>query len=177
MDAFEVMMEEHGIILMAIDILKQSAIKEMPTDFYIKLLDIIRNFADRCHHGKEETALFPLVNQKDASQSGNIAVLLKEHEKGRSLIAAITQAIAKNDFQGKIRNADDYSQLLTQHIRKENELFVSWFKLLNSNDKGLLFEEFEKIEEKVIGIGKHEEYLINLKNMKAQIQQSEALQI
>jgi hemerythrin-like domain-containing protein len=173
MDAFEVMMEEHGIILMAIDILKQSAIKEMSTDFCIKLLDIIRDFADRCHHGKEEIALFPLVKQKDMSQSENISILLGEHEKARSLIAAIRQAIDKNDSQGKLRNINDYFQLLTQHISKENELFVSWFKLLNSYDKDLLFKEFEKIEEKVIGIGKHEEYLINLKNMKSQIKQSE----
>ena len=85
----------------------------------------------------------------------------------------IRQAIGKNDAQGKIRNANDYFHLLTQHIHKENELFVSWFKLLNSYDKDLLNKEFEKMEEKVIGTGKPEEYLINLKNMKSQIHQNE----
>jgi len=176
MDAFEVLMEEHGIILKAIGILEQSARKELPKEFYTKLLDIIRNFADRCHHGKEETALFPLVKQKDTSQSENISNLLEEHEKGRSLIEALRQAIDKNDAQGKIRNANDYFGLLTQHIRKENKLFVLWFRMLNSYDKDVLYEEFKKIEERVIGIGKHEEYAINLENMKSQIQQSETLQ-
>lgn len=170
MDAFEVLMEEHGIILKAIGILEQSAKKELPRDFYRGLLDIIINFADKCHHGKEESALFPLVKQKDSSQSERISILLQEHEKGRSLIAAIRQALDKNDAQGRKRNANDYSQLLTQHIHKENELFVSWFRLLTDYDKTRLFEEFEKIEERVIGIGKHEEYATELENMKSQIE-------
>lgn len=169
-------MEEHGIILKAIDVLEQSAKQELPTDFYIKLLDTITNFADRCHHGKEEIVLFPKVKQKDASQSENIAVLLKEHEKGRNLIAAIRKAIDKNDVQGKIKNANDYYQLLTQHIRKENELFISWFKMLGGSDKDFLFEEFERIEEIVIGIGKHEKYSTDLEKMKLQVQQKGAKQ-
>ena len=176
MDAFDVLMEDHEIILEAIGILEQSIRRELPTDFFLKLLDIIRNFADRCHHGKEETALFPLVKQKDASQSENISILLEEHEKGRTLIAALSQAIDKNDPQSKISNANDYFQLLTQHIRKENKLFVSWFRMLNSNDKDTLSEEFERTEEMVIGKGKHGEYIATLKNMRAQIQQSRALQ-
>jgi hemerythrin-like domain-containing protein len=176
MDAFEVLMEEHGIILKAISILEQSAKKELPTPFYSRLLGVITDFADRCHHGKEETALFPVVKLKDANQSENIANLLEEHEKGRSFIAAIRQAIEKNDAQSKVRNADNYYQLLTAHIRKENELFVTWFRMLSVNEKDLLFEKFEEIEEKVIGIGKHEEYVSILESMQLQVEQTGNLQ-
>ncbi len=130
----------------------------MPREFYHKLLDIITNFADKCHHGKEEIVLFPLVKAKDANQSERIACLLEEHEEGRGFVAALRQAIDRDDELGKKRNADSYSKLLTGHIQKENNLFVSWFRLLSADDKELLFDKFEEIEQKVIGIGKHTEY-------------------
>ena len=169
MDAFQALMEEHGIILKAIDILEQSTKKELPEDFYLRLLEIIRNFADKCHHGKEEIALFPLIKQKDPSQSQNVAILLQEHDMGRKMIAALSQAVAQNDTSGKIRNAQDYSELLTEHIHKENILFLSWFKMMSSTDKERLYAEFEEIEERVIGKGKHEEYSLNLEKLKLEI--------
>jgi hemerythrin-like domain-containing protein len=45
-------------------------------------------FGDKCHHGKEENYLFTLLAKKGVHVNGcPLAVLLHEHEKGRSLLA------------------------------------------------------------------------------------------
>ncbi len=38
--------------------------QELPTEFFPKVVDFIRNFADRCHHGKEEDNLFPAMEKR-----------------------------------------------------------------------------------------------------------------
>ncbi len=174
-DALEVLLEEHEIILKAIGVLDQSTVKirngkELPSEFFEKFLDILQKFADKCHHGKEETALFPLIGQRSPNQSPTITFLLEDHQKARGFIAALKEANARNDAEGKIRNADAYSKLLTLHIERENGIFPDWMRMLDDKDKEVLFEKFEEIEEKVIGLGKHQEYERNIENLKSQIE-------
>ena len=69
-----------------------------------------------------------------------------------------------------VENADAYSQLLTSHIKRENEVFPLWFRGLGNKDKEDLLEQFEEIEAKVIGIGKHEEYIRKIEDLKSQLQ-------
>ncbi len=174
-DALEVLLEEHEIILKAIGVLDQSTVKigngkELPKEVFEKFLDILQKFADKCHHGKEETALFPLISQKSPNQSHTISSLLEDHQKARGFIAALKDAIARNDVEGKIKNADSYSKLLTSHIQRENAIFPDWMRILDDKDKMDLFEKFEEIEEKVIGLGKHQEYERYIENLKSQIE-------
>ena len=174
-DALEVLLEEHEIIMKAIGVLDQSTVKtrngkELPSEFLEKFLDILQKFADKCHHGKEENALFPLIGQRSPNQSLTISFLLEDHQKARGFIAALKEAVARNDVEGKIRNADGYSRLLTLHIQRENAIFPDWMRMLDDKDKEDLFEKFEEIEEKVIGLGKHQEYERNIENLKSQIQ-------
>ncbi len=174
MDALEVLMEEHEIILRAIKILDESASKLkngkiVPSKFFDSFLDIMKNFTDRCHHTKEETVLFPLIKQKDPTQNDNVAVLYEEHTKGRVFLPGLEAAAEKNNHRKIIENSEGYSQLLTLHIKKENMLFPSWMKMLSDDDKTDVFERFEEIEEKVIGLGKHEQYALRIENLKSQI--------
>ncbi len=57
------------------------------------VLEFFRLFADRCHHGKEEELLFPLLERKGmAHEGGPIGVMLHEHEQGRSLVRQMGDA-------------------------------------------------------------------------------------
>jgi hemerythrin-like domain-containing protein len=63
---------------------------------------------------------------------------------------------AAKDF---VRNARDYISLLSQHIDKENNvLFPMAERQLSEATLAELSKGFERIEEKKIGVGKHEEF-------------------
>ena len=48
-------------------------------------LEFFRNFADRCHHGKEEVHLFPALEAKGFPRDGGpTGVMLHEHDQGRA---------------------------------------------------------------------------------------------
>ena len=171
MDALEVLLEEHEIIENAIEVLNKSAKnlqdgKKVPSETFEKLLGIIKNFADRCHHGKEEDVLFPLIKKIDAKEDKIIYLLLKEHEKGRNFIRDLTKAISKKNINDMIKNANGYVNLLLQHIKKENVIFPRWINPLSVEIKEGLFDRFEEIEEKVIGLGKHKEYVQSIEKLK-----------
>src|SRR4030065_1223207 len=58
------------------------------------VVDFVRNFADRCHHGKEEEHLFPRMEAAGVPRAGGpLAVMLFEHDEGRDYVAAIADAI------------------------------------------------------------------------------------
>ena len=61
----------------------------------------IRIFADKCHHGKEEGHLFPLLQARGVPLTGcPLGALLQEHQTGRKLVdnlEAATQAYATED--------------------------------------------------------------------------------
>jgi hemerythrin-like domain-containing protein len=90
---------------------------------------LIRNFADGLHHAKEENLLFPLMTEKGFSmQQGPIAVMLMDHEQGRAYVKGMADNIElyKNGQLSSLNliyaNMSGYSDLLTNHISKENNI-------------------------------------------------------
>src|SRR3989337_494578 len=104
----------------------------VPADSLSGLLEFFRLFADRCHHGKEEDLLFPLLEKKGLPRAGGpIGVMLHEHEQGRALVKQMADAAeayggGAAEAGGRwAEAARGYSFLLRQHIDKEkNVLFV-----------------------------------------------------
>lgn len=131
-----------------------------------KILDFIRNFADRCHHGKEEDVLFPAMGKAGVPRDGGpIGMMLYEHKEGRGYVAGLTKALGefrngKKDTQKEIRdNAQSYIEFLQSHIPKEdNILYPMAEEVLTDADDQRLLKQFEEIEEKRIGPGAHEKY-------------------
>jgi hemerythrin-like domain-containing protein len=167
----EILKHEHKIILMVLDAAKREVqsirqrgkvhIAELE-----KIVDFIRNFADRCHHAKEENLLFVKMKEKGMpSESGPIAVMLKEHTEGRRRIKAIGEAIPKakegdpSALQTISKNLEEYILLLRNHIDKEdNVLYPMADKVLTEQDQQSLSEAFDKVEAEEIGEGVHEKY-------------------
>jgi len=166
----DVLMGEHRVIERVLTALERQ-IEHLgdgpfPRQFFEQALDFFANFADRCHHGKEEERLFPLLKQRGIpEQGGPIGVMLYEHEAGRSHLAGIRSnldAAERGDAAAvaAIRTEGyGYIRLLRQHIQKEdNILFAMARQVLTPDDVERLQREFACVEQRHIGPGVHERY-------------------
>ena len=126
-----------------------------------------RTFADRCHHAKEENHLFPALARKGLSpDSGPVAVMLEEHEMGRTSIGDMADALdgylSSRPGAAAVfaQAAREYIELLNQHIGKEDGiLFPMAGNMLNPHEQSVVLAGFEKAEEEDLGAGTHEKFL------------------
>jgi len=147
-DPIEALMEEHRVIEQVLSAIDASADRSTPISFYEDVVDFVVNFADGCHHDKEEGLLFPaMVGQGMPRNAGPIGVMLHEHDLGRSCVARIREAIEAGDTSGAGAAAADYSALLRAHIGKEDGvLYPMARQMLPSDEVASLAERFEKVE-------------------------------
>lgn len=132
-------------------------------------IGFLKEFADKCHHGKEEGILFPALTDAGMPQHGGpVGVMLSEHVEGRAFIKEMEQAITGAvDVKSFSRAAQDYAALLRAHIAKENDvLFPAAERLLASAELEKIHGKFQQHEETVIGHGRHEELHAMLKDLK-----------
>ncbi|MFH1652096.1 MAG: hemerythrin domain-containing protein [Chloroflexota bacterium] len=182
MSATEELKHEHRVIERMLSVLEKAAEKveqggELPPDFFNRAVDFIRNFADRCHHGKEEENLFPEMEKKGIGrETGPLGVMLLEHEKGRAFVRGMAEAgerYAKGDKSAlpeAIENARGYAQLLWQHIDKEDNILYNMADMvLTPQDQLALTERFEAVEQERIGSGKHEQYVAMVEKMAQEV--------
>ena len=170
LDPTEVLRKEHQIIRKMANAAKQDA-KEIQRNGMVnaeriaKFHDFFKNFADRCHHAKEEDELFPVLRDKKVDPV-IIDLLVKQHEEGRILLGGIerilkTQAEGKSDpdTQALGRYIFEYAQLMDRHISLENEyLWPRAAERLGNSQKEGLAKAFHKIETEDLGKGFHEKY-------------------
>ena len=163
--ASEDLMNEHEAILGALVILEKMSARLASGDLIDQtdpaaMVDFLKTFADACHHGKEETILFPAMERYGIPKEGGpIGQMLIEHETGRNYIRAMTAAIGEKPFDanGFARNANAYVELLRSHIQKENGiLFPLGDRAIPEPEQTRIMEAFERHEETVIGHGVHE---------------------
>jgi len=130
-------------------------------------IDFFQNFADRCHHGKEEAYLFPFLQHKDFRRlSQPVGRMLMEHDEVRDHIRAMVAALdeAEPDARGAVTrfaaHARAYIVLLREHIQKEDHcLFPVAEEILSELDKQVLNRSFHQVEHDDMGTGTHEKYL------------------
>jgi hemerythrin-like domain-containing protein len=166
--ATEALKHDHRVIekmLAVLEKLTQSPAE--PLETWEKVVDFIRNFADRCHHLKEEKILFPALEERGVPrQGGPIGMMLLEHEEARAYVRGMADGLelAKGDPEAAtpiiFGNAEAYLRLLRQHIDKEDDiLFEMADEALTPEEQKKLLREFEEHEAKEIGSGVHEKYL------------------
>lgn len=163
---------EHRVIERVLAVLNRASDKlarNEPVDpaVFTQSVDFIRNFADRCHHAKEEDNLFHRMGERGfPMDSGPIAVMLAEHEEGRRYVRGLAEAAERYSRGEKAaaneiaHNARGYADLLAQHIQKEdNILYEIADARLDQADQRDLEERFERLEQEIIGPGGHERYV------------------
>jgi len=167
--------KEHRAVKTMMQILEQMCQnlendKTVPAEHLDQVIEFIRVFTDKCHHGKEEELLFPALEAVGIpNQSGPIGVMLQEHGTMRSIIAKLADAIEdyKRDNPEAadqiVASAREYMTWLNGHIDKEeNILFMMADARLDEATQDALYEDFEKLEEERIGRGVHEKFHENL---------------
>jgi hemerythrin-like domain-containing protein len=172
MEATEILMQEHEVILRVIAALEMQAGclragQPVRPGFFLDAADFIKGFADGCHHRKEEGVLFEaMIAAGLPRQAGPVAVMLAEHEQGRGYTRGMRDAanrLAAGDGAARgevVSNALGYAALLRQHIQKENGiLFPMADQMIPAARQGQVTDAFEHIEHEETGAGVHEKYL------------------
>ncbi len=169
MDAVETLMNEHRVIERVLDALvgfaddvrRRGATEK---DELARFVTFVREFADACHHGKEEDILFAaMVEHGFPREGGPIAVMLHEHDQGRGLVRILKQraeqdaAWSDDDRQEIAQVAQGFSDMLHAHIHKEDAvLYPMAEQHLPPEAMEKVSRDCERFEELKTGSGTHE---------------------
>ncbi len=171
MEPSEILREEHEVITHLLHVLDAIADEvargvRVPARDIDAVLEVVVNFADKCHHAKEEKALFPALAKASPKEGALVARRLEgDHRAARRLVAALRDAapgVEAGDGAARAsfaKAAKTYAALLHEHISQETkQLFPLVDRAIPARERQLLAEEFGRIEREETGAGLHEKY-------------------
>jgi hemerythrin-like domain-containing protein len=131
--------------------------ERVDTELLRRAVEFMREFADRCHHAKEEKILFPAMIGKGVPETGcPLEGLLREHARGRELVAALAQANAAHaagdaGAAAALRTAiAGIQQLYPNHIWKEDQMvFPMAENLFDAAETARLAADFAAAEREI----------------------------
>ena len=172
MKATDVLMEEHRVIERVLDSLLVVADRlahggAVRPGFFLDVADFASGFADGCHHRKEEGVLFPTLTQHGMpAEMGPIAVMLHEHDAGRTYVRQLRDAAKRLDSGDNraapqvVHAARGYAALLRDHIAKEDEvLFPMAADMIPAPVQDDMLAAFEHVEHDETGPHAHTRFL------------------
>lgn len=166
----KILNEEHQNILKIIDALLKECDglklgKEIDKDFFKKTIEFIRGYADKFHHAKEEDILFIELCKDTVQMHCNpTEQMLHEHDLGRNFVKNMELGLKESNRNKIIENARGYSQLLQEHIYKEdNILYPMADEALSQETKKTMLNKFKEVEQKFIG--ENQKYLSFIKEL------------
>jgi hemerythrin-like domain-containing protein len=169
-EAIEILMEEHRLIERALDAMDAwvttvgSGSESDHKAELARFVTFIREFGDAYHHAKEENILFvAMVDHGFPREAGPIAVMLHEHDLGRSLVGALdelgqqTTAWSEADHGTLAHTVGEFSALLRGHIQKEDQiLYPMAATRLPEPVQEEILRRFQSLEEQQTSSGEHE---------------------
>ena len=133
MNAIELMVHEHTFIKRMLVVARKFSLKiynheEVDFEDLNKIIDFVRNYADKHHHGKEEAMLFNKMVEEIGTTAEKLvnSGMLVEHDLGRLFMQSLDKAIIevkggnKDAYIDIIANLIGYADLLNRHIDKED---------------------------------------------------------
>jgi hemerythrin-like domain-containing protein len=160
----ELMMQEHELIVEVLASLRGMA-EQLDAGASVPRQDVadfgrfFRDFADKCHHGKEEDRLFvKMVEAGFPQDSGPVAVMLAEHEEGRQEVRGLlaigsgSGVLSDTERARVIQYASQFVPLLYAHIQKENNILYPMAQNTISPEQfELLDQSCEAFDEEIRG--------------------------
>lgn len=169
------LMIEHRLIERMIILIEQK-LKQIETTnqvdpmFIDTVVDFIKIYADRTHHGKEEDILFRELSNKQMSDQ-DIQImneLVDEHVLGRKTTKELVEANIQYRSGEKSALAVIVSKLkklvnfYPKHIEKEDKIFFpAYMKCLSDEEDQLILKEFYEFDREMI----HEKYRFVLQKL------------
>jgi hemerythrin-like domain-containing protein len=136
------LMEEHKLIKRLLALVPEMVRRlELPKDKELlrMAVEFIRMYADRFHHAKEEEILFKFFDES----SQIIQAMYTDHIAGRNHVKAILEAVDANDPAKAKEHLLAYRDLLSDHIRKEDEILYPWMDgKLSTAQVGKMYGDF-----------------------------------
>lgn len=134
------------------------------------IVDFIKTYADRTHHGKEEGILFHELSKKAVSGDNLIVMneLIDEHKQARAKVRGITELNER--YKGGDRSVVSQikeiihwlAEFYPVHIKKEDkELFPKSEKYFSNDELEAMLQNFWTFDRNMI----HEKYQSILKNI------------
>jgi hemerythrin-like domain-containing protein len=106
-------------------------------ELILSCVDFIRGYADKFHHMKEEDILFKYVDEK----SEIIKIMYEDHVTGRNHVKNVVEGAESGNKAQIKEHLNGYKDLLTQHIKKEDEILYPWIdRQLSDQQVGDLFQ-------------------------------------
>jgi hemerythrin-like domain-containing protein len=152
-------MYEHRVIrqvLSCLEIIIANSEREerLDVDAGRDVTSFLQEFADHCHHSKEEEKLFPMLESRGMpSEGGPTAVMRMEHEQGRNLVKQMTASLdgaARGETTAMQTFGDagrEFIALLRSHTDKEdNVLFPMSQQILGPDGLDELSTQFSQAE-------------------------------
>lgn len=167
MKSVERLLAEHNLIERALRLLETAVARietgqPVPAEFPLWAVRFFQDFADGCHHAKEEDVFFPLLKERGIpEQGGPIGVMLHEHVLGRDCVRQMREAGQAQPFNSNqfATGATQYIPLLRQHIFKENNvLFRMAERVMSDSDDATVTSQFAQVEQERGLSGKLESY-------------------
>ena len=145
------LVDEHTLIKKWVAVIPQIVLEldiesEEGKKLILNGIDFIRSYADKYHHAKEEDILFKYFDEN----LDVIKTMHQDHETARGYVRAISEALDRKDKETIVKNLENYRALLTEHIKKENEILYVWMdRNLTLTQVGELFTKFDQAESKL----------------------------
>jgi len=158
-DPTDVLMNEHLLIKQMLRCLEALA-RRCDADGTLdepatrEALSFFRDYADRYHHAKEESILFPLLQAKGLAEHDSLTGdLVAEHALGRFHLDALEQALA-GAVAGEPEatrcfgeHARDYTRMLRRHMRREDDfLFPMADIAMSSGEREAVLTAFDEVD-------------------------------
>ncbi|MFZ5989041.1 MAG: hemerythrin domain-containing protein [Bacillota bacterium] len=183
MNCIELMVDEHKNIKRMLVVIRKYCNRILNgdsvkyEDFY-KIIDFVRNYADKHHHGKEELLLFNRMMEELGPTAEKLVKygMNVEHDLGRLHVQELEAAVMRvleGDMEARldvIANAVSYTHLLHRHIDKEDGVV---YKYAQNN---LPKETMNRLEQECISFERRareektqERYLALLSELESQL--------
>lgn len=173
MNYIEMMVEEHRNIKRMLSVIRKYCYKVLKNeninyeDFFT-LIDFVRSYADKHHHGKEEQLLFDIMIEELGPTAEKIIRngMYVEHDLGRLHMQELEIALKKvidGDDEARldvIANAISYTHLLYRHIDKEDNVVYQFAQKNLSNEvQEKLEQECKKFEQDALELNTQKKYV------------------
>lgn len=145
-DPMEVLRAEHRVLSTLLDCLHAVVLelrehRRLEFGTAHELVDMLDEFGERFHHGKEERLLFGAVAAYGLPrEAGALGVMAEEHDLGRLAFARMREALtaassgAPRALPAFERAAEDYLSMLRSHLLKEDRVIFPLVDALLTDD-------------------------------------------
>ncbi len=152
MIATAILKEEHRLIVAVLDAMEKWIDelrdgKAFDPRLATMIGEFLRDFADACHHGKEEEKLFVWMRDHSVGE-GAVHMLEEDHEIGRAHVRAMLESAQSGERTSSQRfcsNGMDLAAMLRTHIAREDEGVFAMADMAADREDELL-DEFLEIE-------------------------------